>query len=86
MKLKEGFITHQSGEEHIMVSAGAAAFNGMIRSNATAGFILECLKNPVTKEEIVEKLLAKYDASREQVTKDVEAVLQQLREIGAIDD
>ena len=34
MKLKEGFITHQSGGEHITVAAGVEAFNGMIRSNS----------------------------------------------------
>lgn len=86
MKLRDGFITHESNGEHITVTAGNTAFNGMIRSNSTAGFIVECLKSDVTKEDIVEKLLAKYDAAREQIETDVEKVLEQLRSIGAIDD
>ena len=62
MKLREGFITHESNGEHITVTAGNTAFNGMIRSNSTAGFIVECLKSDVTKEEIVEKM-ASYSSS-----------------------
>ena len=86
MKLREGFITHESVGEHIMVTAGNTAFNGMIRSNKTAGFIVECLKTEVSKEDIITKMLEKYDAKREQLEKDVEKILEQLRNIGAIDD
>lgn len=58
----------------------------MIRSNGTAGFIVECLKSDVTKEDIVEKMLEKYDADRERIEADVEKILDRLRNIGAIDD
>lgn len=86
MKLKEGFITHQTQGEHITVSAGGSGFNGLIRSNGTAGFIVECLKTDTTEEAIVEKMLAKYDAPRMLIAADVAKVLASLREIGAIDD
>ena len=86
MRLKEGFITHESMGEHIMVTAGNATFNGMVRSNRTAGFIIECLKKVTSKEEIIQKMLANFDASREQIEKDVEQILERLHNIGAIDD
>jgi len=86
MKLRKGFITHAGNGEHITVTAGNTAFNGMIRSNKTAGFIVECLKSDVRKEDIVEKMLETYDASKEQVEQDVDRVLEQLKRIGAIDD
>jgi len=86
VRLKDGFITHESAGEHITVSAGNTAFNGMIRSNKTAGFIVECLKSEVTKEEIITKMLEKYDAPRELIEKDVEKILGQLQNIGAIDN
>lgn len=72
MKLRKGFITHESNGEHITVTAGNTAFNGLVRSNKTAGFIVECLKENVTKEEIVHKMLDKYDACEETITKDVD--------------
>ena len=40
----------------------------------------------VTKEEIVHKMLDKYDACEETITKDVDMILARLQEIGAIDD
>ena len=86
MKLRKGFITHESNGEHITVTAGNTAFNGLVRSNKTAGFIVECLKENVTKEEIVHKMLDKYDACEETITKGVDMILARLQEIGAIDD
>ena len=86
MKLSEAFITHESAGEHITVTTGSDTFNGLVRSNKTAGFIVECLKEDVTKDDIIEKMLAKYDAPREVIAKDVETVLDTLRKIGAIHD
>lgn len=86
MKLKDGFITHESEGEHITVSAGGSAFNGLIRSNKTAGFIVECLKEDTTEEAIVEKMLALYDAPRQVIASDVTKILADLREIGVLDE
>ena len=86
MRLKEGFITHEGADEHITVPVGGLSFSSMVRSNKTAGFIVECLKEDVTEEEIIERMLAKYDASKEQITGDVEDVLDKLRGIGAIEE
>ena len=46
MKLKEGFITHTLQGQQMMVAAGPAArlFRGVVRSNETAAFIIDCLK------------------------------------------
>ena len=65
MKLKDGFVTHEMDGEQIMVATGEARFSGLVRSNATAAFIVECLKKPTTKEEIVAAMLEKYDATAE---------------------
>ncbi len=86
MKLKDGFITHEGAGEHITVPAGGVSFSGMIRSNKTAGFIVECLKEDVTEDDIIQKMLAKYDAPIEQIAKDVAVVLDKLRSIGAIEE
>lgn len=86
MKLNEKFITHISGDEHIMVSAGGTKFNGLVRSNKTAGDIIECLKKDVTKDEIVNFLLNKYDADINIIETDVDNIISELRNIGAIDE
>ncbi len=55
MKLKEGFLLHDSGKEHMAVATGEAGkhFNGLVRNNATANFIFEQLTmrcHPITAE------------------------------------
>ncbi len=86
MKLKEGFITHESGGEQIMVAAGEAKFSGLVRSNKTAAFIVDCLKTETTEAEITEKMAAKYDAPKEVISADVKKIVDTLRSIGAIDE
>ena len=85
MKLKNEFITHTSGDEQLMISAGGS-FNGMVRSNKTAAFIIDLLKTDVTRDEIIERMLEVYDAEREVITADVDKVIVALSSIGAIDE
>ncbi|MBQ7433598.1 MAG: PqqD family protein [Lachnospiraceae bacterium] len=86
MRLKEGFITHETNGEQVMVGTGKANFSGLVRSNATAAFIVDTLKTDTTKEEIVKAMAAKYDAPQEVIEKDVERILETLRGIGAIQE
>lgn len=86
MKLKEGFVTHEMGGEQIMVATGTTNFSGLVRSNPTAAFIVECLKEETTREAIVEKMLEKYDAGADVIGSDVDKILTKLRSIDALDE
>lgn len=85
MKLKDSFITHESDGEQILIDT-ASNFAGLIRSNPTAAFIVDCLKTETTKAEILEKMLAKYDADKNVMAGDIEKIIGKLRKIGAIDE
>jgi hypothetical protein len=88
MKLKEGLILHDIGGEHVVVASGEAAkhFNGMIRNNETAHFIMQQMMEDTTEEAIVEKVLSVYEADREVVVKSVRNVVEQLRQAGLLDE
>lgn len=88
MKLKEGFMTHEVGGEHMVVAAGEAGkiFNGLIRNNKTAGFIYDMLLQETTEEQIVDAMLEKYEASREQVLADVRRIIGEIRKAGFLDE
>lgn len=86
MKLKEGFVTHEVGGEQILVSTGAADFSGLVRSNATAAYIVDCLKEQTTREQIIEKMLDKYEVSVDVIAADVDKILGKLRSINALDE
>lgn len=86
MKLNKGFIAHDDGDQKLLVSTGATDFSGLIRSNKTAGFIIECLEKDTTEAEIVAKMQKKYDGPKDAMERDVRKIIDQLRKIGAIDD
>lgn len=86
MKLKKEFVTQEIDGEQIMVSVGNSGFCGLVRSNASAAFIVDCLKEDTTKEEIVQAMLERYDASPEIIEKSVAEILSTLEKIGALDE
>lgn len=86
MKLKDGFVTQNMGGEQIMVATGEASFSGLVRSNATAAFIVDCLKKETTREAIVKAMLDKYEVSAERAAADVEKILATLRSVNALDE
>ena len=85
MKLKDTYITHESDGEQILLDT-SSSFAGLIRSNKTAAFIVECLKEETTQEKIVEAMFEKYDAPKDVLAKDVSDVIEKLRKVGALDE
>lgn len=86
MKLNPNFLTHTTKGEHITISTAGTDFIGLIRSNPTAAFIIECLKTETTQAEIVRQMLAKYDVDRATAEKDAAFVIEKLRSVGAVND
>ena len=85
MKLNNGFIAHEDGDEKLLVSTGATKFSGLVRGNPTAGFIISCLEEETTVDEIVDKMAKEYDAPRDVLERDALKIVDQLKSIGAID-
>ena len=86
MKLKSDFIVQDIDDTQFLVPLGHEAFNGIARSNKTAAFIVNCLKEETTKEQIVDAMCAEYSAPRETIAADVEEILNTLRGIHALEE
>lgn len=85
MKLRDGFITYNTGDEQIMVSTGGQ-FRGMVRSNRAAAYVIDCLQSDITREALIDRMEAKFDAPRQVLAADTDRVLDALRQIGALDE
>lgn len=85
MRLKETFIVHDSDGEQILIDT-EGSFHGLVRSNPTAAFIVDCLKKETTKEEIIAAMCKRYDAPQEVIAGDVTRIISSLCDIGALDD
>ena len=86
MKLKEDFVTQDIDGTQFLVPVGAEAFSGIVRSNKTAAFIVNCLKEETTEEKIVDAMCNKYAAPREEIAADVKEILDTLRKINALEE
>lgn len=86
MKLKSDFITQTIDNTQFLVPIGGESFQGIVRSNKTAAFIVDCLKEETTEEAIIEAMCKKYDAPRNVITSDVKQILNTLRRINALDE
>lgn len=86
MKLKTNFITQEIDGIQFLVPLGGEDFHGMVRSNKTAAFIVDCLKEETTPEQITDALCSKYEAPRETIAADVAGILDKLRSIHALEE
>ena len=91
MKIAKGFILSQmpgKEGEYIVLGVGEATnkLKGFLSLNETGVFIWKALEKGVTKEEIVSMMIEEYDAPQSVIEADVDAVVNTLRGIGAIDD
>ena len=66
------------------VGSAAANFNGLISLNEVGKYVVELLSQERSIPELVDQITEEYDVSSETAMTDVEAFLQQLREIGAL--
>ncbi len=86
MKLKDGFVTQDVDDTQFLLSLGGEGFGGVVRSNRTAAFIIDHLKENITFEALVDAVCNQFDAPRETISSDVGEVLNTLRSIGALEE
>ena len=88
MKIKDGFVLEQVGDSYLAVAVGdrADSFSGLVRMNGTGAFLWNCLADAdLTHDELVDKVVATYDVSREVVLADVIAFENTLLENGILE-
>ena len=86
MKLKSDFITQQIDDTLYLVPVGTEEFRGLVKNNKTAAFVINCLKEETTEEAILDAMLNKYDASKDELSTGMNKVLDTLRQIGALEE
>ena len=84
MKLKKNFIVHEVAGETVAVPL-EGSFCGVVKANETSAFIISCLREETDIEEIASKMAEEYEVSPDKAKKDIERIIAQLNEIGAIE-
>lgn len=87
MKIKEGFMLRQFGDDYIVVAVGEGSedFNKLITINSVGAFIYNELKYDKTSDELVKAMLDKYEVSEDIARRDVDAFVDKLKSAELID-
>ncbi len=86
MKAKYTFEIMEIDDQMMAVPVGEEAdeLHGILKLNESAAAILELLKEETSEEEIVQKLLEKYESSEEELKNYVHDYLAELEEAGIL--
>lgn len=86
MKLKYEFAVREIMGEYVMVPLGAGAleFSGMISTTETGATLVEALKEHVTYQELLQRLLEEYEIDEATAAADLDEFLNQLKRLNLI--
>lgn len=87
MRLKKDFILHDSDGDYVIVAVGEATknFHGLVHLNNVAGKIVEFLKEDISEEELINKMLEVYDVDPDTLKKDVNNIVSQLKNANIVE-
>lgn len=88
MKIKDGFLLRQVGDNHVVVPVGIQTvdFRCIITLNEVGAFLWQKMTVDCTVADLVEALLAEYDVTADIATADVERFVASLREKNLLDE
>ena len=88
MRLKDDFISHNTGEDFVIIATGEATknFNGIIKLNNMGGEIVSFLSNDISEEDIIKAIVEKYEVEYDTAKEDIRNLLDSLRKAGVILD
>lgn len=87
MKIKYEFVKRDIADETFLVpvGSGSAKFPGLFALTEVASFIWDQLPEAQTEEDIVDRILAEYDVTREVAAADTAEFVAKLREMDIIE-
>lgn len=83
MQVKNNFVFRNIADEYLLIPTGEAALKvkGLIALSESGCLLYQNLLNPCTKEDLVAALTAEYEVSEAEAGKDVDAFLDQMRQL-----
>lgn len=86
MKLKDNSMLKKIGNENIILplSDHNIAVDVILKTNEVGAFIYNCLKEEITKEELLNKILAEYNVDKTKALNDLNLFLDLLTKKGLL--
>lgn len=86
MKVSNQFIMRTIADEHLLIPVGEAAISvkGLIALSESGALLYEKLKGGCSQADLMAALMAEYEVSEDVAVQDVEAFLNQMRELNML--
>ena len=87
MKIKNGFTLRNVVDEYIVMPTGdnIAKFEGAVVLNEVSAFIYRQLQKPISREDLLSAVLNEYDVDEAAAAADLDALLQNLTDMGVLE-
>ena len=88
MKVKEDLMLRTIYGECMVIPMGERLmeFNGMLKLNDTVAFLWKLLQKPVTREQLILKLLEEYEVDEKRANESVDDFLEMLRKENILEE
>lgn len=88
MKVDKNFILRQVADEYLLIPVGEMALrlNGIVGLSESGYLLYQNLQEGCTREGLIGALLQAYEVSAQEVEADVDQFLEQLRQLGILEE
>lgn len=88
MKIREDFVLRNVADENMVIPTGENInkFNGVVILSEVAAFIFKQLQQPVSREDLLDLVLAEFDVDQATAAADLDALIAQFRELELLEE
>lgn len=88
MKIKPGFTLRHVVDEYMVMPTGdnIKRFGGTVILNEVSAFIFEQLQQPISREDLLCQVLAEFDVDEATAAADLDALLEQFRQLELLEE
>ena len=88
MKIKSGFTLRHVVDEYMVMPTGENIrnFGGTVVLNEVSAFVFEQMQKSISREDLLAQILAEFDVDEATAADDLDALLEQFRQIGLLED
>lgn len=88
MKIRETYVKREVCGVNVVVPVGESTkyFRGVIELNPVANLIWDSFTEGATEEEVLEKILGRFNVSRDKASSDLKRFIEKLKSINCFED
>lgn len=86
MKIDKNFVLREIADTWVVIPTATQTvdFSRLLHLSETAAFLWHQMREEISREDLLGRLMIEYDVSKEQAEKDLEEFLGELKQLGVL--